>query len=58
MRREIRFEVYQAIEDLGIDPDEGLELRPEFVRELKKRIASKEKGIPFAEVIRHYGLKA
>lgn len=57
MREEMEMMVYKVLEDIEYDPDYGLELRPSFVRELKRRIASKGKNIPFAEVKRRLGLK-
>jgi len=45
----------KLLEFLG-DPDEGLELRPSFVSELKRRLKSKQKYISHAEVTRRYGL--
>ena len=38
-----------------IDPDDGLELRGDFIRDLEASIASKEK-IPFDEVKKRLGL--
>ena len=40
-----------------IDPDYGLELRPEVEKELKGSLKRKEKGIPFEKVIKQMGLK-
>jgi hypothetical protein len=39
-----------------IDPDYGLELRPEVEEELKKSLESKER-IPVEEIIEELGLK-
>ncbi len=39
-----------------IDPDEGLELRPEFVAEMLKRLESNEPTAPAEEVYRRLGL--
>lgn len=36
------------------DPDEGLELRPEFIRELKRRARSSAKTISFEEIKKKY----
>ena len=50
-----------AFEDYHYDPDEGLELRPEFVKELDQRIADHENGtaemIPLEEVAKEFGVK-
>lgn len=40
-----------------IDPDYGLELRPEVERELRGSLKRKEKGIPLEKVIKELGLK-
>ena len=40
-----------------IDPDYGLELRPEVERELRESLKRKEKGIPLEKVIKELGLK-
>ena len=45
-----------ALEDYHYDPDEGLEMRPEFLEELDRRIADYEAGkaklIPMDEVFK------
>ena len=46
----------KILEFLG-DPDAGLELNPDFVRELKKRMAKKQKLIPLSTVMKRYGLR-
>ena len=50
-----------AFEDYHYDPDEGLELRPEFVEELNQRIADYENGtaemVPLEEVAKEFGVK-
>ena len=50
-----------AFEDYHYDPDEGLELRPEFAEELDRRIADYEAGtvemIPLEEVAKEFGVK-
>ena len=46
----------KLLEFLG-DPDAELESRPSFVRELKRRLKSKQKYISHAEVMRRYGLR-
>lgn len=49
-----------AFEDYHYDPDEGLELRPEFVEELDRRIADHEAGtaetISLEEVAKEFGM--
>ncbi len=52
----IRETVMEAISELLIDPDEGLELREEFVAEMVRRLASDEPMIPAEEVFRRNGL--
>ena len=48
-------------EDYHYDPDEGLELRPEFAEELEQRIPDHEAGeaemIPFEEAAKEFGVK-
>ena len=50
-----------AFEDYHYDPDEGLELRPEFAEELDRRIADHEAGtaetFTLEEVAREFGVK-
>ena len=50
-----------AFEDYHYDPDEGLELRPEFAEELDKRIADHEAGtaqtVTLEEVAKEFGVK-
>ena len=50
-----------ALEDYHYDPDEGLELRPEFAEELNQRIADYETGtaetVPLEEVAKEFGVK-
>ena len=50
-----------AFEDYHYDPDEGLELRPEFAKELDQRIADHEVGtaetISLEEVAKEFGVK-
>jgi len=36
--------VYEVLSRVSGDPDFGLELRPEFIKELKKSIASEKAG--------------
>jgi len=57
LTRLVRYTIYQTLEEIGYDPDYGLELDPSFVRKLKKRIASKEKGTPLEVVMKKYGIK-
>lgn len=54
LKRLIREVIYELI-----DPDYGLELRPEIVEELKESMKQKERGegIPFEEVKKQLGLR-
>ena len=45
----VREIVAEVVEEL-IDPDEGLEVRPEFIEEMERRLASDEPTIPAEEV--------
>ncbi|NUO08736.1 MAG: hypothetical protein HUU08_08680 [Candidatus Brocadia sp.] len=40
-----------------IDPDYGLELKPEVEEELRESMKAKEKGIPLETVIKELGLE-
>ena len=40
-----------------IDPDYGLELRPEAEAELRESLKREEKGIPVEDVAKELGLK-
>ena len=51
----VREIVVEVVEEL-IDPDEGLEPRPEFIEEMKELMASDEPTIPAEEVYRQLGL--
>jgi len=53
----IKQTVQETIDDMLDDPDEGLELREEFVAQLKKSLESDEKMIPLEEVVKKIGLK-
>ncbi|MFN3739511.1 MAG: hypothetical protein ACK4TF_02410 [Thermodesulfovibrionales bacterium] len=54
LKRLIREVIYELI-----DPDYGLELRPEIVEELKESMKQKERGegIPLEEVKKQLGLR-
>jgi hypothetical protein len=41
--------VERKIYEIGFDPDEGLELKPEIIERLKKSFAGEEKTIPHDE---------
>lgn len=58
MRDVVREIVQEALDERleGYDPDEGLELRPEFVQELQEIINSDQRGRPAEEVFRELGL--
>ena len=51
----VREIVAEVVEEL-VDPDEGLEVRPEFIEEMERRLASDEPTIPAEEVYRRLGL--
>ena len=51
-RQLIRETVAEAMAELLADPDEGLELRGEFVAEMERRLASDESTLPAEEVYR------
>ena len=51
-REMIRAAVVEALAELIEDPDEGLELREEFVEELKRRMQSDRQTFPLEEVYR------
>ena len=46
----------KILEFLG-DPDSTLELRPSFVRELRKRMTKKQKFTSLSVVAKKYGLR-
>ena len=50
-----------ALENYHYDPDEGLEMRPEFAEELDRRVADYEAGrtkpVPMAEVFKKLGIE-
>ena len=48
--------IEQKILEFFGDPDAGLELKPSFVRELKKRMAKKQKLTPLSVVMKRYGV--
>lgn len=54
-------ELLKALEDFRLDPDEGKELQPEFVEELRARVARYEagesKGLSIEGVERELGLR-
>lgn len=54
----IRHRVAEVVQDMLNDPDYGLELRPEFVKRLKKSVESKKAGrvVPFSEIKEKYQL--
>jgi hypothetical protein len=47
----------EEIDGLLTDPDEGLELRPEFIQSLEEFLAGDQRGIPAADVFRSLGLE-
>jgi len=53
-------ELKELIKDIVqevIDPDYGLELRPEVEAELRESLKRKEKGIPLEAVVKELGLE-
>ena len=53
----IREMVAKAMAELLADPDEGLELRDEFVAEMEGRLPSDESTLPAEEVYRRLGVE-
>lgn len=56
LRDMIRETVAEALAELIEDPDEGLELREDFVEEMKERLQSDEGTVPAEEVYERLGL--
>ena len=56
LRDVIRETVAEALAELIEDPDEGLELREEFVEEMAERLQSDEVTVPAEEVYERLGL--
>ena len=56
LRTLIRETVLEVISELIEDPDEGLELREEFVEEMERRLESDRPTIPLAEAYARLGL--
>ncbi len=56
LRELIRETVAEVVAELLCDPDEGLEVRPEFIEEMKELLASDEPTIPAEEVYLQLGL--
>ncbi len=54
-RAMVREIVAEVVEEM-IDPDAGLEPRPEFIEEMRELMASDEPTIPAEEVYRQLGL--
>ncbi len=55
--RQLDARIEQKILEFFGDPDAGLELRPSHLRELKKRMAQKQKLTPLSVVARKYGVR-
>lgn len=53
----VRQQVVEVLREVMSDPDLGLELRPEFVRRLKRSIRDVKAGkiIPLSKIIAKYG---
>ena len=56
-KQELELLIEHKIEEYLGDPDTGLELRPEFVAQLRKRMKSKQKLTPMSAVAKKYGLR-
>jgi hypothetical protein len=59
-RDELRALIEEILDERAIDPDAGLEVRPEILAELREqdaRVAAGERGKPLAEVIKELGLE-
>ena len=55
-RQELEMLIEHKIEEYLGDPDSGLQLRPEFVAELRERMAKKQKLTPIEAVAEKYGI--
>lgn len=57
MRVMVRQQVVEVLREVMGDSDRGLELRPEFVRRLKRSIREAKAGqlVPFEEIKARYG---
>ena len=55
LRELIRETVLEVISELIEDPDEGLELREEFVEEMERRLQSDSPTVPLAEAYPRIG---
>ncbi|MBI2830460.1 MAG: hypothetical protein HYX81_04795 [Chloroflexi bacterium] len=53
----IEYAVDRGLEDYFIDPDAGLEVRPELIARLKSQRQSPKKLIPGEEILKRYGMK-
>ena len=47
----------RKLEEYFGDPDEGLELRPEFIKKLKTNKRSTNSRIPMEQVFKEFGIK-
>ena len=47
----------RKLEEYFGDPDEGLELRPEFIKKLKASKRSKTAPIPMEQLCKEFGIK-
>lgn len=56
-RQELEMLIEQKIDEYLGDPDIGLQLRPEFVAELRKRMKKNRKYTPMSAVAKQYGLR-
>ncbi len=57
LRALIRETVRDVIEEMtDVDPDSGLELRPEIAEQLQTALREKRRGTPLADMIHELGL--
>lgn len=57
----IKQTVHETIDDMLGDPDEGLEFKPEFVREVQESLSYVKQGgktTPLKQFVKEHGLKA
>lgn len=56
-RQELELLIEHKIEEYLGDPDEGLQLRPEFLARLRANMRKKQRLVPHEEVLKKYGLR-
>ena len=52
---DLEFLIEQKVLEILGDPDSGLELKPEFKRELERRLKTPSRRIPHEEVVKIVG---